>query len=171
MKKQFGYYLSFLKACPKSPLIIFGLFILVTLFSVNDGQTYEEENYLTPQEVNLNAFRLDGDEVFVKGFVVLGTNSRYLIQSEDRNNQYLKTLEADRSEEEMEEFFNDCLTLVDADFLFQHSALFNGKTITFKGVVLENYNDGVIVDLQACPTPAALKLDQEYLKTLLTLSH
>lgn len=119
---------------------------------------------LTPTEVRKNANELDGEKVRVLGYLHLGTNGRSVFPSKERFQAYRLSIESTGSL--AKEFEHDCLTLINADKLWDHRNQIDGSIIEFQGTVVANYLDGSVLDLQACSI-SALAVDEGQIEKLL----
>ena len=138
--------------------IIALFFILISCVS---HTVVTKQNYLTPRELNSNSSKYDGKTVLVRGYLLLGTNARSLFQSKERYDEYVKKWKENSSETELSKYDDDCLTLLNADLLFEKQNKLRNKTYTLRGVFEENYLDGTVVDLQACSKSALILEDAE----------
>lgn len=122
---------------------------------------------LSPRELNTDSKQYDGQEVVVRGFVVLGTNGRSLYQSKERFEEFGRAFYAQAPGFNPADFDADCLTLLNADVLEAHVSIFNGQTVTVRGRFESNYLIDGVLDLQACHEPTALVLDERDTRRLL----
>ena len=122
-------------------------------------------DYLTPQDLNAAPDLYDGKEVLVRGYVMIGTNARSLAQSKHAVKEFARALDKNAPDSVIAKYDNDCLTLLPSGVVMEHRGILDKRTLTFKGVFLKNYNDGTVVDLQACGLNAVI-LDEEYMEQL-----
>ena len=80
--------------------------------------------YMSPRELNSNAAKFDGQEVAVRGYLVLGAQGRSLYQSKRLFFQFGRALEANRPDFDPAEYDEDCLTLLNADSLLDNREIF-----------------------------------------------
>ena len=126
----------------------------------------------SPRELNTDPKQYDGQEVAVRGFVVLGTNGRSLFQSKERFEEFGRAFYAHEPSFKLADFDGDCLTLLNAHHLEDNIAVFNGRTITVRGRFESNYRTDDVLDLQACNERTALVLDERDTRRLLeSLQH
>ena len=122
---------------------------------------------LTPRELNTHPKQYNGQEVVVRGFVVLGTNGRSLYQSKERFEEFGRAFYAHAPGFNPADFDADCLTLLNADVLEGNVSVFNGQTVTVRGRFESKYLTDDVLDLQACHEPTALVLDERDTRRLL----
>jgi len=120
-----------------------------------------ERPVVSPRELNTHPEQYDGQDVTVRGYVVLGSNGRSLYESRDRLEAFDRAFRAQTPGFDPSDFYLDCLTLLNARLLEENRSLFNGQTITVRGRFQRNYLDGNVLDLQACGGPTALILDEQ----------
>ncbi len=94
----------------------------------------------TPAQLNSEPERYNGQRVLVRGYVLLGTNSRALYQSRE---EYDRAVASQTSPPE------NCLTILNNDeFLWANASLLRNHTVVVAGTFTTR--DPRIVDLQAC---------------------
>jgi hypothetical protein len=122
---------------------------------------------LSPRELNIDSKTYDGQEVVVRGFVVLGTNGRSLFQSKARFEEFGRAFYAHEPSFKSSDFDGDCLTLLNAGVLEDNVSVFDGQTITVRARFESNYRTENVLDLQACSEPSALALNERDTRRLL----
>ena len=125
------------------------------------------ENALSPNALNMDTEKFVGQSVFLKGYVVLGTNSRCLYESKDRYKAMISDFEND-FQAFQNDYNDDKITLLNPAIIWENRDALEGRTIVLKGNFVNNYDyaNGNPVDLQAC-SRNALVLDEEHLKGIL----
>ncbi len=118
------------------------------------------ENTYTPAEVNATWPHLEGQHIAIRGYVLLGTNSRVLYQSRELYIRAQRALEAGRDITDD----NNCLTILNNDEGFwRNSRRLNNHTVIFHGTVRQRSAN--TFDLQGCvtaqgnATPAGFEID------------
>lgn len=138
---------------------------LILLMSCSSNSERHTEKYVSPRELNSHPDKYNGQEVYVKGYALLGTNSRSLFESKERYERYQIAWDHD-DELALSKFDNDCITLTEANLMMEYQDFFNGKTIIVHGVFeKDSLNEGVI-DLQSC-SDTAVRLKDDDIKRML----
>jgi hypothetical protein len=142
------------------------IFVLVTLVGACVKFAKNQNLPLTPSTLNLNSEIYDGSIVVVHGFLLLNAQGRHIYESEKLDNEFRNNVRKNPLYFNPKDYDIYCLTLLNADFLQKHKDVFSKKTVTIKGRFKSNYLDGSMIDLQACPLPTALILDDGDIKHL-----
>jgi len=130
------------------------LVLLASCANVGVGRVY------SPLEVNRELARLEGQRITVRGYVVLGTNSRVLFQS--------RAAYAHASQN-MDTPDDYCLTILNNDaLLWDNAGVLRDQTVIVDGTVVRR--DPRVFDLQSCltanaePVPSGFLIDQASLR-------
>lgn len=138
--------------------VIFGVSLWVALGScatTRPAHPLEGESALTPEAVQRDPNRYDGQVVTVRGVLLLGTNSRGIFQSTDLLRE---TREAWEHRGPVPEHYRlYCLTLMESPILNSHwqdrEAL-----VVVTGTFRAHYLDDTRIDVRACGNEGALEI-------------
>lgn len=114
---------------------------------------------VTSRQLNENPATYDGDDVSVRGMLVLGTNGRSIYQSAERFDQWVK--EFSGGDVDFAAYRDDCLTLAGpgADALVENQYVLHKRTVTLRGAFVADFYSRDTVDLQKCANQSALVVD------------
>lgn len=139
-------------------LLVFGLQACVSGARVSD--------HIGPTELKSNADHYDGQNVVVRGYVLLGTNGRSLCQSKQLFDEWIRALDQTAADFDPRDYDNLCLTMLNADMLQANADRFNNTEITVTGRFVKDYMaDGETFDLQAWGV-GAIVLDERDVRRL-----
>jgi hypothetical protein len=139
-------------------LLVLGLQACVSGARVSDP--------IGPTELKSNADHYDGQNVVVRGYVLLGTNGRSLCQSKQLFDEWTRALDQNAADFEPRDYDNLCLTMLNADLLQANAGRFDKTEITVTGMFVRDYMaDGETFDLQAWGVGAII-LDERDVRRL-----
>jgi hypothetical protein len=119
---------------------------------------------LRPSEVNADSNRYAGATVVVRGYLVLGPESHVLYESKQLNEEMQRRWKAGSDSFDPGDYQKYCLTIANPGLLLRNRASVRGKTLLIKGTIQADYLNQNIVDLGACPLPAAIIVDDDDLR-------
>ncbi len=126
-----------------------------------------EPNVLSPTQLNSNPMLYNGMTVSVRGYVVLAPEGHNLRDSKEVFDEFARHFDPSLPRDptfDVRNHENECLTIGNPGFLYDHIDVFKGKTIIFRGRFITDYLNDHVVDLGACPLPTALIIDIDDLK-------
>ncbi|MBT9446025.1 MAG: hypothetical protein IV086_10035 [Hyphomonadaceae bacterium] len=142
--------------------------LLVTAIALLAGCAAQvRDETISPMELNNEAERYNDREVEVEGYLLLGTNSRALYQSRETFLRVEREASDPKADFDPSENDKYCLTLQDVDELMEHRDVLNQMTVKIRGRFRNENPDELGVDLQACPLPTRLYVDQSEVERLI----
>jgi hypothetical protein len=123
----------------------------------------------SPRQLSENAAAFDGQDVTVRGYLLLGTNGRSLFQSAQRFREWERAFHSGEGAPDFEAFNLDGLTLLNADELLANADRLAYRTVTLHGrLVKDYYKDRNIFDSHCwCGNPAAFVIDDASVSAIL----
>ena len=121
------------------------------------------EPLLSPSQVNAEPGRFDGQQITVKGFVLLSSNSHSLYESRELFQEWETRLHTDENfdRSQREKYDSYCLTIANPGRLWEDPTRFRGKVVMLRGTFIREYITDNTIDLGACRTRGALHVDWE----------
>ncbi|MEP3891591.1 MAG: hypothetical protein ABJN69_14115 [Hellea sp.] len=123
---------------------------------------------LSPSMLSAASEKFAGKSIFLRGYVVLGTNARCLYETKTHYAAMKDDYESDFAAFK-NNYIDYKITLLNPHVIWTNREKLDGEMITLKGKFINDYDyeNGNPVDLQACSTNA-LVIDEEYLKVILS---
>jgi hypothetical protein len=137
--------------------VILGLGIGIFIASCSSISLHGKS--LTPSQLNDNPTRYNGKFVEVRGFVTLAPEGHVLYESQALSAEFKRGWKSGSRAFDVRKYEKYCLTIANPGLLYKNRASVNGKTITVRGKFIDNYLDGTVIDLGACPLPTAIVVD------------
>lgn len=136
-------------------LAFVGVVILIASCSVMS----RHRELLTPEQLNENPAGYNGKIVAVRGFVKLAPEGHVLYESQALSDEFASELKSSGGRFDARKYNKYCLTIANPGLLYKNRSTINGKTIIVEGKFVDNYLDGTVIDLGACPLPTAIFVD------------
>lgn len=141
---------------------MFRIFLRIALCSVLLTGTAGGQ-VLTPSELNTNAAKFKGHTVEVRGYIVLGPESRDLFESKSIFSESERGYHSDSRDFDPRKYDNDCVTIANPDLLFRNGRTVNYKTLIIRGKFIDDYLRPGMINLDAC-SPTAIIIDEDDLR-------
>jgi len=119
--------------------------------------------FLTASELNTNVANYNGQTIEMRGYIVLGPESRDLFESKRIFSEIERGYHSGSRDFDMKKYDKDCVTIANPDFLFRNGRTVNYKTLIIRGKFIDDYLGPRTINLDAC-SPTAIIIDEEDLR-------
>jgi len=137
--------------------------VLCSLFVSGCSLSPVRSEPLSPSELNTDAAHYNGQSVVVQGYVMLAPEGHILYESQALNDEFRHGVDAG-GRFDANKYEKYCLTIANPDLLYRNEATVNKKMLIVRGKFIDNYLNGKIIDLGACPLPTAIIIDENDLR-------
>ena len=137
--------------------------VLCGLFASGCSLNPVQSEPLSPSELNTNAAHYNGQTIVVRGYAILVPEGHALYESRALNNEFRRGVDAG-GRFDVNKYEKYCLTIANPDLLYKNQVAVKGKTLIVRGKFIDNYLNGKVIDLGACPLPTAIIIDENDLR-------